>query len=387
MYLAWLCIGACARGWQPWVVSFSDELASDAGQRFRAEVPPAVRIVEVARARPRAAASLRVNIQEYADLIDGVAKRIPDGALLFFPDGDAALPTMAMRRHGVQGRRWAAILMRMAFHHDAVGIAAKRRWRDRLWPPLLARLISQKTLTSLFTIDPSFVHYVPRWRHRQWRSKFRYLPDPITLPPGERPRGRRSFGLDDASVVLLLFGALSERKGVAELIDGVTWLASMAKAQGASPSLKILIAGRSDAAIAKLLQSDKARRLIVDGVIVHIDRWLSETDMADAFAASDICWLGYKAHEHMSGVLVAAGVAGLPVVATTDGVVGWLVKKHQLGLAIADLSPPTIAAALERLVADTAFRSAAGSHGRAIFATHTIATAQAIIFDRLEADG
>jgi len=71
----------------------------------------------------------------------------------------------------------------------------------------------------------------------------------------------------------------------------------------------------------------------------------------------------------MSGVLVQAYRFGKPVIATAEGLIGWFCRGGTLGPVIDDLSPPSIAAAIEKVFArsaDPADRTQApeGAHER-----------------------
>ena len=84
---------------------------------------------------------------------------------------------------------------------------------------------------------------------------------------------------------------------------------------------------------------------------VYLDHFVTNEMEFDLFSACDAVWLGYKGHYGMSGVLVQAYRFGKPVIATADGLIGWFCRDGTLGPVIDDLSPASIAAAIEKVLA------------------------------------
>jgi hypothetical protein len=89
------------------------------------------------------------------------------------------------------------------------------------------------------------------------------------------------------------------------------------------------------------------------------------------FAAADVVWVGYRKHIYMSGVLVLAGRAGLPVVGTIEGEIGQLIMKHGLGSAARIDRPAEVATAL-RAMLDPSIRAEMGERAKRFFAQHTV---------------
>jgi len=103
-----------------------------------------------------------------------------------------------------------------------------------------------------------------------------------------------------------------------------------------------------------------------------LDRTLDSTDEGRVFAAADIAWLGYKGHLGTSGVLVLAGLAGLPVIGCVEGEIGFQVRRDALGEVVEVCKVDSVRAALARL-SDPVRRGAYGANGQRIFASHSSA--------------
>jgi glycosyltransferase involved in cell wall biosynthesis len=84
---------------------------------------------------------------------------------------------------------------------------------------------------------------------------------------------------------------------------------------------------------------------------VILDQFVSNEMERDLFSACDVVWLGYKGHYGMSGVLVQAYRFDKPVVATSDGLIGWFCRGGQLGPCLDDLSAASITQALGEVAA------------------------------------
>jgi hypothetical protein len=52
------------------------------------------------------------------------------------------------------------------------------------------------------------------------------------------------------------------------------------------------------------------------------------------FDAADIVWLGYKNHFTSSGVLNLAAINRKVIIATNQGMIGWLTKEKNLGITV-----------------------------------------------------
>ena len=175
--------------------------------------------------------------------------------------------------------------------------------------------------------------------------------------PDDAPGGMRDRSEEPRAFCRLAFlGALTERKGLGELIDAL-----------ASPALSTLpwrlsvIGNGSDAP-----WRARAERA---GVAARIDfhGWLP-SGQARAFLAAraDLLVLPSRA-EGLPMVILEAMAAGLPVVATDVGDVGEAVRDGVTGALVPARDPQALAHALHRFVASEALRSRAGRAGRSLY--------------------
>lgn len=280
----------------------------------------------------------------------------PDVVLL--PYLDYCLYTFGLLGSPFSDTPVVGIAMRPSFHYAFVGVRAPSgrlaAAKERLFNALLAR----RTFRVVMTSDVSLLEYM---RHRQRAEKVRYLPHPVDgAPPLAMRAARRALGLPQEVDLLLVYGAIDERKGVHELLQAL-------RHDGWPPSLHVLFAGTASGPIEGRLLSETA----LEDRIHVMNRFLSEQEENQAFSASDIVWLGYKEHYTASGVLVQAARRGLPAIATTDGVIGWQTRRFGLGLVVDPTDADAVSRAAAALVGDEAMATRFSENGRAFAAENS----------------
>ncbi|MGO4331456.1 group 1 glycosyl transferase [Cupriavidus sp. 2TAF22] len=237
---------------------------------------------------------------------------------------------------------WVGITMRANFHHSKVGVKAPRRPlvnAVKTW--LFRRALGTGGMKTLLSIDPT----LPQWCARAGgRTQdvasiacVAYLADPCPdALPADPAAARARFGLGEGAH-LLVYGAITERKGICELVAALA---------GRPHAPALVVAGQQDAQMRAFL-SEAAPALLPPPLI--LDRFITDEEEAALFCACDAVWLGYKGHYGMSGVLVQAYRAGKPVIATADGLIGWFCHGRELGPVLEDLSVAAIGRALDQL--------------------------------------
>ncbi|HEY4297605.1 MAG TPA: group 1 glycosyl transferase, partial [Paraburkholderia sp.] len=183
---------------------------------------------------------------------------------------------------------WIGITMRSTFHHHKVGIKGPDRPLVNAVKALLfRRAIRSGGLRTLLTIDPT----LPEWsaRHASKRSAtVAYVADPFPDERAENPvLARERLGLDPAQRYLLVYGSITERKGIYELVHALTRLEH-------APTL--IVAGEQDAGTRHFMRNH-VRSLT--SVPLVLDAFISTDIERDLFSACDAVWLGYKGHYGM----------------------------------------------------------------------------------------
>ncbi|MEA3119450.1 MAG: hypothetical protein QOI13_2720 [Paraburkholderia sp.] len=236
---------------------------------------------------------------------------------------------------------WIGITMRANFHHRMVGVKAPdRRIVNTLKASLFRQAMRAQGIRALLSIDPT----LPEWSARtmgQRAEAIRYLADPFPNACADDPeRARDRLGLFTGRH-LLVYGSITERKGIRELVAALEAMGSDA------PTL--VVAGEQDGPTREFLRVHAHR---LKPAPEMLDLFVTNEMELDLFSACDAVWLGYKGHYGMSGVLVQAYRFKKPVIATADGLIGWFCRGGELGPVIDDLSPETIARAIGAVFAD-----------------------------------
>lgn len=237
-----------------------------------------------------------------------------------------------------------------AFHHALASHDAARQARSLREKFVLARALRASSLDTLFLLDPSAVAELARYPHG---DKAVYLADPVELPVAATAavsaladrlgvqRGRRCF---------LVFGHLTPRKGIEGLFAAVQQLPNSIAGQ-----ICLLLVGAIDpdyqGAVAQQIAA--ACRAQPIQVIPQFGT-IPEGDVATYFGLADFVLTPYVEHYGSSGVLLLAAAAGKPVLSADQGMMGELVRRHRLGLAVDTTSPHDIAAGLIRLMTEPA---------------------------------
>lgn len=171
------------------------------------------------------------------------------------------------------------------------------------------------------------------------------------------------LGLPAHGHLVLAYGEIARRKGVAELIAALSARPTFGRA---------LVVGRTGQdlgdSLLKAVGGDPER---LRQLMIRIDRRVSDDEERLAFEASDSVWVAYHDHPGMSGVLVQAGQMGLPVFGCVGGAIGQYCSERGVGIAFDPRSSSAALAALDRASSDPAAFAAMGERGFETFSTFT----------------
>jgi glycosyltransferase involved in cell wall biosynthesis len=182
------------------------------------------------------------------------------------------------------------------------------------------------------------------------RPRITVIPNAVderTFPaatPSDRVEARRALGLPPDAPVIAYVGALSREKGVLDLLAVVR------------PREHLLMAGQGP------LEDEVTSTAASNGLHVHLVG--SRPDLRAIYAACDVLALPSWS-EQQPAVLLEAGLAARPTVATMVGVVDELVVDGLTGHLVPPHDLERFRAALDRVLDDTDGAEAMGQAGRA----------------------
>ncbi len=271
---------------------------------------------------------------------------------------------------------WIAVAMRPAFHLWRMGLIPGNGVIFHMKEMMFARLLKIETLITCFSIDELLVSYVCS-KKKKYTEKLSYLADPVEFTGGGGGvKERGLYGIPSDSIVVLLYGATTERKNAIVLIDAL-------KDERVPKRVRLLFVGRQDAKIKALyrsLPSDIAARIHL------VDKYITSDEERNVFEFADCVWLGYRRHYQMSGVLVLAAKARLPVIGCKEGLIGYYVRRFSNGIAVDATDVSAVADALVQVSKCPTGFQAGVADAAVMFSRHTIASAISAIastFQRL----
>lgn len=220
-------------------------------------------------------------------------------------------------------------------------------WKTRLSKLILNHILRQTQLTQLFCLD-SFA--VDRLKRRKTGRKVSAIADPVQAFPRDDLRTqllKRRLGIAHDRQVFLLFGAITDRKGIHQLLDSLELLTPREMAKTC-----ILIVGTlADAPdAAQIRHRINALSHYCPVQVIHVEDYVPESDIPHYFQMSDVVLAIYQRHVGMSGILVRAAIAQKPVLSSDYGLMGAVVKRYQLGKTIDATQPTEIAHSIGELL-------------------------------------
>jgi glycosyltransferase involved in cell wall biosynthesis len=245
---------------------------------------------------------------------------------------------------------FSGIYFRPTFHYSAFD-HYQPSWKEQLqqWreAAILSRVLQHPQCHGLFCLDPFAVQYL----QTRGQNHVVHLPDPVSISTetGCSVQSLQAeLGVDPTRRVFLLFGALTGRKGIHQLLDAIARLPT-----DLSQQVCLLLVGEIkstekpgvEAKIAALRQSLPVQ------IITHYE-FVPDHTIPGYFQLADVVLAPYQHHVGMSGILLLAAAAKKPVLSSSYGLMGEFVRRYQLGIAVDSTLPAEIAAGLTRFLTE-----------------------------------
>jgi glycosyltransferase involved in cell wall biosynthesis len=270
---------------------------------------------------------------------------------------------------GVMGSPFASVpfsgmLMRLTHGRRRMEGAALG-WKGAVVERLFDRIVRIPTLRRLAILDEQYFEFLQGVARRGY-EKLCLVRDVGEVVTGATSRSdaRRRLEIAEDAFVVLLYGSISLRKGVKEVLAAV--------AGYCHASVTLVVAGRQDEEVRALLEGEVARSLVAAGRMRVFDGYQSQEQERLVFCAADVVWVGYSGNfARSSGVVYQAGSVGLPVLACQSGLLGWRTRRFELGLTIDPHDPVGAGAAIEALRRDDELRSRLAGAARSHAGAHT----------------
>ena len=215
------------------------------------------------------------------------------------------------------------------------------------WEKIALNLVLSNTkIKYLFTIDPFVVQYL---KQEQKNLKLIHLPDPVQVheySQNKLSQVKASMNIDSGRKLFLLFGALTERKGIYQLLDAIQFLP-----EAICRKIAIALIGEASKDNQNLIESRIAELCSHYPIQIYRKyKFLPEEDVQAYFEVSDFVLALYQRHVGMSGILNLAAAKQKPVLSSDYGLMGELVKQYHLGLTVDSTDPRVIALGIEKIL-------------------------------------
>jgi hypothetical protein len=245
---------------------------------------------------------------------------------VFLPYFDWALFATAMFGSPFGDSPFAGIVMGLRLHFAKMGIRASHDALGRYKALLFQRLLAQRRLIRIFTIDETLPEYA-RNQKLHGADKVVYFADPADPASGSsRVATRAALHISHEACIVLVYGFLDARKGIDRL---VRWLVAPTTPR----NVVLLAVGLQSDDVAELLNSEPMRSLANEGRVRMERRFVSDAEEAGFFDAADIVWVAYTAFDFMSGVVVRAAQHHRGIIFDDRGLIGRFARKYAVAPA------------------------------------------------------
>jgi glycosyltransferase involved in cell wall biosynthesis len=192
---------------------------------------------------------------------------------------------------------------------------------------LLFNTINIFFLKNFFIIDLFLYKFIKNNKKKKL-NKVVYIPDPGELKyKFSKKYAQKYLKLSKNNFYLLVYGAIKMSKGIKELLSYVK--------NFNNNSIIIIIAGEQTNEVKYFLKQKDNKEFITKGKIIIYEGFKSYREEAILFFASDAVWVSYSNNFiGSSAVLYQAGAAKKPVIVNKSGLLGYINKKHKIGVDV-----------------------------------------------------
>lgn len=209
------------------------------------------------------------------------------------------------------------------------------RQRDRVLAAASLRAATATPWTRLFVLDPLAAEHLDR----AGVSHHDLMPEPVQQrSPIDLKVARAMFGLPQDARVLVLTGAIDNRKGAVELANAFA-------AADLPNDVVLAYLGTVDPAIKPTLDAMAS----ADDRIFIVDRHLDDDEFWAAMCSADVLCATYVRHVGSSGIVARAAYLGTPLLSSDYGWVGEATRRYELGTTADTTDLAALTAAVERL--------------------------------------
>ncbi|MGL4882630.1 MAG: glycosyltransferase, partial [Waterburya sp.] len=195
----------------------------------------------------------------------------------------------------------------------------------------LSRILTSGRIENFFCLDPLAVDYFSKLDNK---TNIVYLPDPVQTYNTSLQQVKnlnQHLGIEIGRKVFLLFGSLSKRKGICELLEAIKNLSFEFSRQ-----LCLLIVGpfeEQELQESTLIEIKNICQSQAVQIICH-NEFVIDSQIEPYFKIADFILAPYQHHVGMSAILVRAAAANKPVLSSDFGLMGEVTRRSGLGIVV-----------------------------------------------------
>lgn len=303
-------------------------LEAYANVRFDARVP-----------LPRPASPIAYRLALGGHVVEAIQRNSPD--YVFLPSADEQslpLPLLAWKlgkqRVPVEG----------VFHYKAY--VAQNTLRERVTSAAERALLRTGVFTHVNFVN--FLQYEDAVRRGLEVARFaRVAGDPVPQPsPIARQMARAALGIANDGRLLAMIGALDERKAVLQTLTAF-------RAARLAPQDRLLLAGKLAPRYAQTIEHEH-HDLVRVGRLIVLDRFLSDLELRQCYAAADLNCSVYTDFYGLSSLMLKSIAADVPVITGHGGWGSATVHRFQVGHCVDPQDTQAYARLLPRAIEQSA---------------------------------
>jgi glycosyltransferase involved in cell wall biosynthesis len=276
------------------------------------------------------------------ELRSAIQQMQPDHVVVGYLDGlwDQALAAWMTGR-----RSWSRDLVVEGWiYRTRFGDRSDRRLKSRMRRAMFPLLLRSGLFRKLH-LDGEQLYDFAKPKSVGTPTEVVLSPNPISMQaPMSTDEARRRLGLSTDGTWLSLSGMIARFKGADLLFEAYRHLREAKRLE----SLRLLLAGPHEEAIAQLLTTEPFRHWIDTGQIVSINRFVDENEMFLAAAAANLVMAPYPNHQGRSSIILWAAAAGRPSLGTESGGIGYVIRQQNLGWTCDVSNPATLSESIAK---------------------------------------
>ena len=170
------------------------------------------------------------------------------------------------------------------------------------------------------------------------------LPDPFNSIDYEPKNIKEELGIENDTRIFLHFGGLAKRKGTLTLLEAIKEIPLKEREK-----MALVFAGKvyPDIHDAFYPMVDELSKTIHINVF---DYFCSNELIADLCYTTDFILVPYESKAQSSGAVSYAAYYSKPVIGPSKGLLGKIIRRNRLGIALKSITPQTLAKAMEEAI-------------------------------------